>query len=224
MRMVELVRATLRMPLRTLEGVLRVCVEIVPVRAPDYMTLWHKLKDKRLPVTMPVLNGGEDAFVIAVDSAGLKVSNRGEWFRKKWHVHRGWVKVLAAGEMTAWAVIGVAKSDERIDDVRFLKGLVLQAEVRLPGRVSRVLADGAYDKRDCFEFLRSEGIEAGIRMRSGANHKSLGLWSARPLAVVERNKLGEEGWKDRYQYNERWRCEVTFLAIKRMFDENITAR
>ena len=46
----------------------------------------------------------------------------------------------------------------------------------------------------------------------------------RPLAVKERNKLGEDGWKERYRYNERWRCEVTFSAIKRMFGESITTR
>ena len=223
-KMVEAVRAALRMPLRALEGVLRVLGEIVPVRAPDYTTLWHRLKDVRLPVRVPVLPSSEDGFVVAVDSTGLKVSNRGEWLREKWHVHRGWIKVHAAVETASGAVVGIAISDERADDARFLERLVLQAKARLPGRVKRVLADGAYDKRDCFDFLRSEGIEAGIKLRSGASRKSLGHGSARPLAVAERNRLGEEGWKERYHYNERWRCEVTFSAIKRMFGEGITAR
>jgi len=223
-RMVEAVKAVLGAPLRMLEGILRVLGEVVLVRVPDYTTLWHRLKDVRLPVKAPVLNCGEDGFVIAVDSTGLKVSNRGEWLREKWRVHRGWVKVHAAVEVTTGAVVGVAISDERADDARFLRMLVLQAEARLPGRVKRVLGDGAYDKRESFDFLRAEGIEAGIKLRSGASRKSLGHGYARPLAVLERNRLGEEGWKERYHYNERWRCEVTFSAIKRMFGENITAR
>jgi len=223
-RMVETVRAALRMPLRSLEGFLRVLGRIVPVRAPDYSTLWHRLKDKRLPVRVPVLPASKAGYVIAVDSTGLKVSNRGEWLREKWHVRRGWVKVHAAIETVSGAVVGIALSDERADDARFLKALVLQAKARLPGRVKRVLADGAYDKRASFDFLKSEGIEAGIKLRSGASRKSLGHGSARPLAVKERNELGEDGWKERYRYNERWRCEVTFSAIKRMFGESITTR
>ena len=224
MRMVEAARAALRMPLRTLEGVLRVLGEIVAVRAPDYTTLWHRLKDKQLPVGVPCLPARKDGYVIAVDSTGLKVSNRGEWLREMWHVHRGWVKVHAAVEVTSGAVVGLAISDERADDARFLSLLVIQAKACLPGRVRRVLADSAYDKRENFDFLKSEGIEAGIKLRSGASRKSLGHGYGRPLAVAERNRLGDEGWKERYRYNERWRCEVTFSAIKRMFGESIMAR
>ena len=223
-RMVEAMKAVLGAPLRMLEGILRVLGDILPVRAPDYTTLWHRLKAMRPRTRVPVAPSGEDGFVIAVDSTGLKVSNRGEWLREKWRIHRGWVKVHAAVEVISGAVVGIAISDERADDARFLKMLVLQAKARLPGRVRRVLADSAYDKRDIFDFLKVEGIEAGIMLRSGASRKSLGHGSARPLAVVERNRLGEAGWKQRYKYNERWRCEVTFSAIKRMFGESVTAR
>ncbi len=34
---------------------------------------------------------GEDV-IIAVDATGVKVTNRGEWMREKWKVHRGWIK------------------------------------------------------------------------------------------------------------------------------------
>jgi len=30
----------------------------------------------------------------AIDSTGIKVTNRGEWMREKWQVRRGWIKVL----------------------------------------------------------------------------------------------------------------------------------
>lgn len=36
-------------------------------------------------------------FVIAIDStAGIKVSNRGEWIRHKWNVKRGYLKIHVA--------------------------------------------------------------------------------------------------------------------------------
>jgi mRNA-degrading endonuclease RelE of RelBE toxin-antitoxin system len=33
--------------------------------------------------------------IIAIDSTGIKVTNRGEWMRGKWKVRRGWIRVHA---------------------------------------------------------------------------------------------------------------------------------
>src|SRR5688500_5490203 len=33
----------------------------------------------------------DDHFVIAIDSTGIKVTNRGEWIRHKWNVKRGYL-------------------------------------------------------------------------------------------------------------------------------------
>jgi hypothetical protein len=34
--------------------------------------------------------------IIALDSTGLKVANRGEWMRHKWHVRKGYLKIHIA--------------------------------------------------------------------------------------------------------------------------------
>ena len=34
--------------------------------------------------------------VIALDSTGIKVANRGEWMRHKWHVRKGYLKIHVA--------------------------------------------------------------------------------------------------------------------------------
>ena len=39
---------------------------------------------------------GSDAIVIAIDSTGIKVSNRGEWIRDKWHIRKGYLKIHVA--------------------------------------------------------------------------------------------------------------------------------
>ena len=31
--------------------------------------------------------------MIALDSTGIKVANRGEWMRHKWHVRKGYLKI-----------------------------------------------------------------------------------------------------------------------------------
>ena len=34
--------------------------------------------------------------VIALDSTGIKVANRGEWMRHKWHVRKGYLKIRSS--------------------------------------------------------------------------------------------------------------------------------
>jgi IS5 family transposase len=222
-RFAELLRAALAVPLRELEGLLRALSHFLPLRAPDFSTLWHRLAREEVELEGLDLRR-QGGFVIAVDSTGVKVSNRGEWMREKWKVHRGWIKVHLAVEVESGAIVGIAISDERAVDAQFLPDLVRQAQTVLPGPVKRVLADGAYDTRGNFDFLREEGIEAGIKIRLNASRKMKGASMARPIAVLERQRLGEEEWARRYEYNKRWRCETTFSAVKRMFGEAIMSR
>jgi hypothetical protein len=42
----------------------------------------------------------DDNFVIAIDSTGIKVTNRGEWIRHKWKVKRGYLKIHIAVDIT----------------------------------------------------------------------------------------------------------------------------
>lgn len=223
-RFVEGLRAALGMPLRQLEGLLAAISRSLPLKPPDYSTIWHRLKRTDITIHDPPVGRRDDGWVLSVDSTGVKVSNRGEWLREKWHVHRGWVKVHVAVEVRSGAVVGVAVSDERAVDAQFLPELVRQAKSILPGQIKRVLADGAYDTRENFDFLRDEGIEAGIKIRLNASRKTKGASIARPKAVSEHNKLGEEKWSRRYGYKKRWRSETTFSAVKRIFGETIMSR
>jgi hypothetical protein len=35
----------------------------------------------------------EGGIWVAIDSTGIKVADRGEWLREKWHRRRGWLKL-----------------------------------------------------------------------------------------------------------------------------------
>ena len=69
-------------------------------------------------------------FVIAVDSSGVKVSNRGEWIRHKWKVRKGWIKVHIAVDVKTKEVVSIEITDESVGD----------------GKMLSSLADGSYDK------------------------------------------------------------------------------
>ncbi len=222
-RFLAFLRQAQRMPLRQMEGLLRSVTGALNLRAPDHSTIWRRLLRQPLRLRRPRVRR-RSGYSIAIDSTGLQVSSRGEWLRDKWHVHRGWVKAHVAVEVGSGSVVGVVVTDERAPDHRFLPRLVRQAQRLLPGPVRRVLADAAYDTRENFAFLREEGIDAAIPLRAGASRKSLGRGTARSLAVLERRKIGEAGWRSRHRYKERWRVETTFSAVKRTIGESMMSR
>ena len=85
----------LQMPYRQMEGFSRKLTTFIPnLRLADYTTLFRRIQrlDLSLNVIPELLS---DNVILAVDSTGIKVTNRGEWMREKWKVRRGWIKVHA---------------------------------------------------------------------------------------------------------------------------------
>jgi hypothetical protein len=71
--------------------------------------------------------------VIAVDSSGIKVTNRGEWMREMWKIHRGWIKVHQAVNVETKKIVGIEVTDEIVSDGAEFNSLVTQAEKNLGG-------------------------------------------------------------------------------------------
>jgi IS5 family transposase len=218
----EILKTVLRLPFRQLEGFLQVLACFFGIKVPDYATLWHR--ECQSKVQLPGVDLTGFAWTLAVDSTGIKVTDRGEWMREKWHVHRGWIKVHMAVEVRSGSIVGIVVSDEKAQDAPFLPNLVEQASRLLLGRIARVLAEGGYDTYDNFDYLASKGIEQVIKMRKNASTKRRGHSSARPRAVRERNDLGEEEWKLRRGYSMRWKVETMFSAVKRKVGESVRSK
>lgn len=66
--------------------------------------------------------------IIAVDSTGIKVANRGEWIRDKWQKKkRGYIKIhVAVNTKTKQIIISMIVTKEKVSDGRMLKPLVKQ--------------------------------------------------------------------------------------------------
>jgi hypothetical protein len=180
---------------------------------PDYTTMWWRVT--RIKVELdPKVNTSD--VVIAVDSTGVKVSNRGEWIRDKWKARRGFVKIHVAIDVKKKKILSMKVTRENVHDGRMLKPLVKQ----LPN-VNRVIADGAYDSKDNFRFLDSIGAEPAIKVRSNASLHAHGCMP-RKLVVAEQLK-DIKRWKRRYGYGYRWMAETAFSSMKRMFGEYVTS-
>jgi hypothetical protein len=155
---------------------------------------------------------------IAVDSTGIKVSNRGEWIRKKWKVKRGFIKVHIAVDTKTKQILAIEVTREDVGDGRMLGRLVEGSAGK--ANVKRVIGDGAYDSKGIFRLLSDMKIEPLIKVRKNASLKGGGCMP-RKFAVVE--QLGNGNWKHEKGYGYRWMAESAFSCLKRIFGEHITS-
>jgi hypothetical protein len=186
------------------------------LKAPDYTTIWWRVAKMEVDLAASVALGKD--VTIAVDSSGIKVSNRGEWLHKKWRVQRGFIKIHIAVDTKTKQILAIEVTKEDVGDGRMLGRLVdgSASKVAMKG----VVADGAFDSKSNFRMLSDRGIDALIRVRKNASLKGGGCMP-RKFAVVE--QLGNPDWRRKRGYVCRWMVESAFSSIKRVFGECICA-
>jgi len=202
-----------RMPYRQLEGFIGQLSTYEPgLLAADYTTLHKRISKQSLEIEIP-----ENDAVVAVDSTGIKVTNRGDWMREKHGTkRRGWLKVHVAVDVESKRLLSLEVTEEDTSDSEVLRPLLKDVNIK------EGLMDGAYDTNDAFEFMKSKGVDCpGIKIRENA---VVGKGeSSRSTAVLEFKKMGYKGWKQMHQYGRRWAAEGFFSSIKRIFGETVRA-
>ena len=217
-------------PYRQLEGILRAMKKWVSsLRVPDYTTIAKRVKKMKLPEEL-LKDTGDGDIVMATDSSGFKVTNRGDWIRKKWKVHRGWLKVhivvdASKDKAGAHKVLAVEVTDERTGDSQVFDALLdaTKKNVGDPKRIKKALLDGAYDSKKIFNRLEKEGIDPVIRVRKSSSVRARGS-PKRAEVVREVKTLGYKAWAKKKGYGYRWISESIFSAVKRMYGEVIRAK
>ena len=90
-------RAYFHLPYRQTEGVVRAHTENIIPSIPDYSNISRRINRLNIKISDDDKSSlHDDYFVIAIDSTGIKVTNRGEWIRHKWNVKRGYLKIHIA--------------------------------------------------------------------------------------------------------------------------------
>ena len=190
---------------------------------PTHFTNIQKRLNGIYVIADPVLDSSDDPIVIALDSSGVKVTNRGDWIRKKWKSKKGWLKIHLAVDTKTKKIISMKVTKETVGDNKKFKPLLRDCKKKLGKRkIKRVLADGAYDARKCFNAL-DKGTDAGIKPRKNASTKARGSPN-RKKTVLEYRELGYERWKEIHHYGERWAVEGTLSTFKRTFGEYVSSR
>jgi hypothetical protein len=203
------------LPYRQLEGFMRALSQHVDgLRAPDYTTIWWRVAKMKVDVAATVELDKD--VTIAVDSTGIKVTNRGEWIRKKWKVKRGFIKVHIAVDTKTKQILAIEVTREDVGDGRMLGKLVKSSSNVTDLR--RAIGDGAYDSKNNFRMLSEMGVDPLIRVRKNASLKADGCLPRR-FAVEE--QFGNSDWRKERGYGYRWMAESAFSSLKRVFGEYI---
>ena len=197
-----------QIPYRQMEGFVRKLSEYLPLlKSADYTTLFRRIRKLDLSLNVDPSLLSEDV-VVAVDSTGIKVTNRGEWMREKWKVHRGWIKIHIMIDVETNSILAIEATDEETSDGEMFVPLLDQAEdICGEGNILKVLADGAYDSKEAFNELDNRNIQSGIKTRKNASTKSGGS-PYRAESVREKNKMGGyKEWAKEKGYGMRWKVE-----------------
>ena len=212
-------RAYFHLPFRQTQGVVIAHASTKVRCIPNYSTISRRVSRLDIKINERLL--GTD-IVIALDSTGIKVANRGEWIRHKWHVRKGYLKIHVAVDIKNKKIISLEVTSEEVHDGKMLSKLVDNASSSRGNHVKRVLADGMYDSNNNFRYLSKKHIKPGIKTRSNSKVRPTNC-HARNMSVI-RQQTNLERWKRSVSYGHRWMAETAFSSIKRMFGEHVTAR
>jgi hypothetical protein len=194
---------------------------------PDYTTINRRIN--RLDIKIKDTDNKDKEFedqyiVIAIDSTGIKVTNRGQWMIEKWDVRKkGYLKIHVAVNVKTKEILSMKVTDEHVHDSKPLPELVENIiKSNCVTAIGKVFADGAYDNNDIFRYLGENGILPCIKVRKNARVGWKKGNILRNLSVLaQRNDL--QKWKDSESYGRRWIAETVFSSIKRMFGEYVYA-
>jgi hypothetical protein len=215
-------KAYFHLPYRQTEGIAQGHAKGKVPSIPDYTTISRRIN--RLDIKIPDKSKEfeNDYIVIAIDSTGIKVTNRGQWMRDKWNMRKkGYLKIHIATNVKTKEILSMKVTDEHVHDSKALPELVddiIKSDRTLT--IGKIFANGAYDNNDIFKFLSDNGILLCIKVRKNAKVGWKKGNILRNLSVISQKKDLQK-WNDSVSYGKRWIIETVFSSIKRMFVEYV---
>lgn len=145
------------------------CVHQDP--AADYTTLFRRIRMFELPL-FDTIKQPEGDVVVTIDSTEIRVTNRGEWMREKWRIHRGWIKVHVVLDRKSREILAMDVTDGTISYDACCIPLIDSAQDSIQsGTIWTVLGDGAYDHLSVFNESEDRHISSSIKIRSDASRR-----------------------------------------------------
>jgi len=229
-------KAYFHLPYRQTEGIAQGHAKWKVPSIPDYTTINRRINrlDIKIKDAIDDSNKFKDEYiVIAIDSTGIKVTNRGQWMKEKWHIKnkKGYLKIHIVVDAKTKKILSMKVTDEHVhDDSKALPELVeniiksedMSTTTTTTTTIGKLFADGAYEGNDIFRYLEDNGILPCIKVRKNAKVKWKKGNFLRNLSVLaQRNDL--QKWKDSVSYGQRWIAETVFSCLKRTFGEYVSS-
>jgi hypothetical protein len=172
-------RAYFHLPYRQTEGVVREHASKTLPSVPDYSNINRRINRLNIKINDDyddVNNNSslqhDDYFIIAIDSTGIKVSNRGEWIRHKWNVKRGYLKIHVAVDIKKKRILSLIVTSEQVHDGKVLPQLIDDITIKQNKVIdTAIIMDGSYDSNKNFQLLSFKGIQSAIKVRKNSRCK-----------------------------------------------------
>ena len=216
-------RAYFHLPYRQTEGVVREHASNTLSSIPDYSNISRRINrlDIKIEDDDDKSNLHNDYFIIAIDSTGIKLSNRGEWIRHRWNVKRGYLKIHVAVDIKKKRVLSLKVTSEQIHDGKVLPELIDDITIKQNKVIETAIMDGSYDSNKNFQLLSFKGIKPAIKVRKNSRYRKTNHYLRNKTVKMQKTNLQQ--WKNSVGYGQRWIVESVFSCIKRMFGEYVTA-
>ena len=218
------------LPYRQTEGITQAHAKGKVPSIPNYTTINRRINrlDIKIKDTDNNNRSKDEYIVIAIDSTGIKVINRGQWMRDKWKIRKkGYLKIHIAVNVKTKKILSMKVTDEHVHDSKALPGLVDSiiksnntTAAAAAATIGKLFADGAYEGNNIFGFLADNGIQPCIKVRKNARVRWKKGNTIRNLAVLAQ-KIDLQKWKDSVSYGQRWIVETVFSCLKRRFGEYV---
>src|SRR5690242_640743 len=115
-------KACFHLPYRQTEGIAQGHAKGKVPSIPDYTTINRRINKLNIPINTAKDISKAEYFVIAIDSTGIKVTNRGQWTRDKWHIKnnkKGYLKIhVAVNVKINKKILAMKVTDEYVHDIK----------------------------------------------------------------------------------------------------------
>lgn len=231
------VKCLLRLGYRQTQGIVQdISTKLHLDSVPNFRTIWRRIRQLKEEINFNIrpLKKGEK-IELAIDSSGLKKVNDGDYRNKVYQKRRDWVKLHLSVDANTGEVITEVTTPDSISDIEKFTDL-LEPVIDF---TERVYADGAYDSRYNFDYIREHNAIPCIPVHINAVRR--GNFGARGSSIVdqfnlplkcngyfndsrERRRENQRGWKKKEHYGKRWMVESTYSKFKRMFGEYVFSK
>ena len=164
-------RIYFHLPYRQTEGIIKATGKNLPDH-PSYSQICRRRVNK-LDITSNRLDDDDDDdIIIAIDSTGIKVTNRGSVDQEeKWQLKKkkGYIKIHIAVDIKTKEILALEVTDEKVHDGKIMPKLIEHIlENNNNIKIKSALGDGSYDSNENFKYLQKKRIRPAIKVRKNS--------------------------------------------------------